>query len=74
MKDLRNSYPLEDMRSSLTNLPPDIDFDYIDNCARSVSSSEVSSVQSKNTKYNRHSSHSSTNSLDILVVDQNEID
>ena len=68
MEDLRNSYPNENMRMSLANLPPDINDDYFDNCARSASSSEVSNVQSQN------KSSCSTNSLDILVVDQNEID
>lgn len=56
------------MRASLSNLPPDINNDYFNNCARSASSSEVSEVQSQ------QKSACSTNSLDILVVDQNEID
>ena len=45
MNDLRKSYPAEDMRRTLSNLPVDIDLDHLTNCARSAYSSSDQSIE-----------------------------
>ena len=61
MDDLRKSYPLEDMRMSLSNLPEHmVDLDNLVDCSsRSMSSSAASQVCSQ---------RSMNNSLDIVVI------
>lgn len=60
MDDLRKSYPLEDMRRSLANLPENLDIDGLVNCSRSYSTSSYSQAFSQK---------SNNNSFDVLVVD-----
>lgn len=60
MDDLRLSYPLEDMRLSLSNLPENMDLDNLVNCSRSYSSSEASQVCSRN---------SLDCSVDVAIID-----
>ena len=59
MDDLRKSYPLEDMRLSLANLPENLDLDGLVNCSRSQSASSCSVVQSQK---------SLDKSIDVLIV------
>ena len=66
MDDLRKSYPLEDMRMSLSNLPENMDLDNLVDCSGSQSSSEVSFVSSKKSVSN--------NSLDVVVIYHKEND
>ena len=65
MDDLRKSYPLEDMRASLANLPENLDLDGLVNCSRSQSASSCSVVQSQK---------SVDNSIDVLIVGYQEND